>query len=414
MEYAKFINTHGSQMIDDTYYNLRLLCTFTPGLPKLRISGAHVALNEGGERVYTYPYLDYLDGKSYTSPDAYKADLPADRLDTGYVKPILTGQGCRKFVGSPYAWRPSASPNGGDRIAQAYVRIMLSRLLTMPDGTKFDETLTPAMLAVGSASPNIVYSLNQYATDKSQGFDVAYARILSVWQRTSSLMLPINLGAGVFSGTDVGYNEMVSTTTQSSGAWQYLVGYRPRSNSNFTTGSFENEVEISPTLFVYTPPPYKQQGSAYNLVWSESIDEYGELIIRRADGSVIFNNRYDYMRVLQYLPTVNALTADNNNLHNTPLRLTFPGRKIAVVATSPYYCAAAGGKGSMPMTLTTGFWFPDVSTVEFTVCVTTPAEPLYVPTTVSAYGVAMAALKNVMVLDVTGCDPWWYDSVHNH
>lgn len=416
MKYVEFVNAHGSQMIDDTYANYRLLCTLA--LNRMRhhnmrpsVSGAHVAIDGSGQKVYTYPYLDYLNGKVYTSPDGYLADVPSATsllLDSTLQEPII-----HKYIGSPYLWRAKYAPSPGDYVAQAYARILIRRLIIPMGGDRFDETMRPCWVAIGSSMPNVVYSFNQFAASKDTiGREIPYVRILSMWQLADSISISLCNGASTFNGSNVGYTEFDRTTTQKDASWEYRIGLKPRDNANFTAMSFTDTVELAPTLFVYGLAPHTiVSGHPTQVTWTESIAEKGELVIRRADGRVVFNNRYDYMRVLQYLPDVNALVMDGKNLRNAPLRLTFPGRKIAVVSVAPYAYPVLTGSGKPPVAFSTGFYLPDPSTVEFTTCITSPAGYNYSMGTVNEYGVKMAALKNVMILNVTGCDPWWYNNI---
>ena len=131
--------------------------------------------------------------------------------------------------------------------------------------------------------------------------------------------------------------------------------------------------------------------------------------MRNERGEVIFNNRYDYMRMLAYFHNVNALSLDGAGVHNVPKRFSFPGRRIAVSALSQNACFAYA-EGGKQYLYNTGFWFPDTSTVEFTTCVSQfmpGGENERYPDILSQEMVNLAALLNVMILDVTGCTPGW-------
>ena len=125
-------------------------------------------------------------------------------------------------------------------------------------------------------------------------------------------------------------------------------------------------------------------------------------------GEVVFNNRYDYMRILDYFPSVNALSFDGAGIYNSPKRHSYPGRKIAVVALSQNACYAAGVGGDERL-YNTGFWFPNPSTVEFTTCVTpfVRAQETEQYPGLSQDFASLASLLGVMILDVTGCTPGW-------
>lgn len=67
MRYAEIRNANGSHVIDDQYQNYRL--DWVPNVKVQRcLTGMHVEKNEAGERVCTFPYYDYANGKSYAWP----------------------------------------------------------------------------------------------------------------------------------------------------------------------------------------------------------------------------------------------------------------------------------------------------------------------------------------------------------
>lgn len=223
--------------------------------------------------------------------------------------------------------------------------------------------------------PNIVYT---FVTVSSWG---KKKTLINFWQRRSSLSQSLFYGK-TFQGNNVGYTEFENR--------------KPKDNGNFKAETFQEEAETAPILY------------AYGLRDSKIALQKGEMIVRNEHGEVIFNNRYDYMRMLAYFHSVNALSLDGAGLRNSPKRFSFPGRRIAVCSLSQNACFAYA-EGGKQYLYNTGFWFPDTSTVEFTTCVSqfNPGGTVEIYPDLSQEMVNLAALLNVMILDVTGCTPGW-------
>ena len=373
MRYVEIKNNAGAHIIDGAYHNYRL--NWMPDVKQQRcLTGMHVERNAAGERICTFPYYDYANGKTYQWRQGERYPNPWCRKDTPnkiilespttylYTRPsaILGDQGFYGFVGKEYR-----SVLRLDN-PELHARFAIAK-----------DVEVPYIFALGAAMPNIVYT---FASLSSWG---VLANIINFWQRRSLLSQTLAYGKS-FQGHNVGYTEFVNKA--------------PKNNGNFTVETFEEEAETAPILY------------AYGLKDSKIALQKGEMIVRNESGEVIFNNRYDYMRILTYSNNINALSLDGAGLHNTPKRFSFPGRRIAVSALSQNACFAyaEGGKAYL---YNTGFWFPDPSTVEFTTCVSLfgggpPAGGVRYPD-LSQEMVNLASLLNVMILDVTGCTPGW-------
>lgn len=223
--------------------------------------------------------------------------------------------------------------------------------------------------------PNIVYTFASVSNRERK------AHLINFWQRKNSLSQSLFYGK-TFQGNNVGYTEFENGV--------------PKNNGNFKAETFQEEAETAPILY------------AYGLKDSKIAFQKGEMIVRNERGEVVFNNRYDYMRMLVYFHNINALSLDGAGLHNTPKRFSFPGRRIAVSSLSQNACFAYA-EGGKQYLYNTGFWFPDPSTVEFTTCVSqlAPEGAFERYPDLSQEMVNLAALLNVMILDVTGCTPGW-------
>ena len=383
MRYTELRNNAGSQIIDDTYRNYRLSYMLPVKIQRC-CTGLHVAIDSQGRRICTFPYYDYANGKSYiwgrgalypnpwclkSTPNkaegAYASNSPKSmlRLGESFVSDLHVGEHIRQ----------RRQPMLGLWSAFFTTRFPVSR----------DHTV-PSMVALGAAMPNIVYNLtvdfSGYNTDSPLSFNT------NLWQRapflTQQLYDADNRRDITFHGTNVGYTE--------------FEGQMPKSNENFTVETFQEEAETAPVLY------------AFGLADSKINLDKGEMVVKNERNEVVFNNRFDYMRILDYFPSINALVLNGQNLSNSPKRFSYPGRKIAVVARpQDVFCIR---EKSWPYTLytyCTGFWFPDSSTVEFTTCTSASDYSQGGASLVNQNAVDHAALANVMILDVTGCTPGW-------
>ena len=389
MRYAEIRNANGSHVIDDQYQNYRL--DWVPNVKVQRcLTGMHVEKNEAGERVCTFPYYDYANGKSYAWPQGGNYPNPWCAKATPNKRRDV-------FSDSPevYFDRPRDMWTTGAFYGYAGLGIQSMLVWENPElRARFSISPTdtvPYIFALGAAMPNIVYvfaTLFDYLNQKTT------AHLVSCWQRKASLSQSLVDGKS-FRGDNVGYTEFDHIgyyPDDVSGASQY----KPREGENFTAESYLEEMETAPILY------------AYGLADSHIGLDKGEFVIKNERGEVVFNNRYDYMRILDYFPSVNALSFDGSGIYNSPKRYHYPGRKIAVVALSQNACYAAG-VGRDEWLYNTGFWFPDPSTVEFTTCVTPfvrGGDPDQYPGLSQEFA-SLASLLGVMILDVTGCTPGW-------
>ena len=384
LRYAELRNNAGSQIIDDTYRNYRLSYMLPVKLQRC-CTGLHVSIDSQGRRICTFPYYDYANGKSYVwgkgelypnpwcpkntpnkAEGAYALESPESNLGLreGYVSDLHVGEHIRQRC---------------QPMLKLFSAIFTTRFPISKDHN------VPSMVALGAAMPNIIYNLTEdfygYNTDRPIAFNI------NLWQRATSLTQQLydadNSRDITFQGTNVGYTE--------------FEGKIPKNNENFKAETFQEEAETAPVLY------------AFGLADSKINLDKGEMVIKNERNEVIFNNRFDYMRILDYFPSINALVLNGQNLSNSPKRLSYPGRKIAVVAR-PQGVFSTYWKKTTPFTLCTyctGFWFPDPSTVEFTTCV---SESFYYHDgrpCVNQQAVDHAALADVMILDVTGCTPGW-------
>lgn len=376
MKYIELRNNAGSQLIDDTYQNYRLYYMI-PVQTQRCFTGLHVDLMPDGRRVCTFPYYDYANGKTYQ---------------------------WRQGERYPDPWCPKSAPNKSNPFESPnFMFGLLGLLMTYPlqsmdplacrvqalmrlnqaiFSTRFPISgsyQVPCIIALGAAMPNIVYSV--MADFHRNDMDRSNAYIVNLWQRQTSLTQQLYNGVS-FTGSNVGYTVFQSNKIVD--------------NEKFKAETFIEEAETAPVLY------------SFGLADSKITLDKGELIVRNERGDVIFNNRYDYMRILDYFHGINALALNGHQLYNSPKRFSYPGRKIAVVATSQNTCISLGAYPEK-YAYNTGFWFPDPSTVEFTTCVSSlknynidgPAPE------VTQKEVDMASLLNVMILDVTGCTPGW-------
>lgn len=367
-------------MIDDTYHNYRL--NWMPSVKSQRcLTGLHVERNPQGERVCTFPYYDYANGKTYAwrqgdpypnpwcpknTPNKSSSDFPEtifdrprDRWTTGIFHGFA-GQGIQSMLALTSA--------------DLMVKFSISK----------DKEI-PYLFALGSAMPNIVYNFATINQGFGQTLDV---NLINCWQRRNSLSQSLRNGMS-FQGNNVGYTEF-------EGNLYSVQGLKPKDNGNFKAMTYTEEAETAPILY------------AYGLENSKITLPKGEMILRNERGEVIFNNRYDYMRMLAYFHSINALSFDGSGIYNSPKRFSFPGRRIAVAALSQNACYASSS-GIAEYLYNTGFWFPDPSTVEFTTCVSlfVRAGDVTAYPDLSQSMVNLASLLNVMILDVTGCTPGW-------
>ena len=372
MRYAEIRNNDGSSIIDDTYHNYRL--NWMPDAKYQRcLTGLHVERVEG-ERVCTFPYYDYANSKTYSWVQGKLYPNPWCKKETPnktrWESPVM------------YFTRPRDIWTEG--IFKGFTGSGVQSVLAFENPHLFPRFAiskdkdVPYLFALGAAMPNIIYTFSSISHK--------VAHLINLWQRKNSLSQTLSRGMS-FHGDNVGYTEFDGDIYR---------GLKPKDNENFQAETFQEEAETAPILY------------AYGLKDSKIALQKGEMIVRNDRGEVIFNNRYDYMRILAYFHNINALSFDGTKLHNIPRRFSFPGRRIAVVALSQNACYAMAANGEEYL-YQTGFWFPDTSTVEFTTCVTlfdraadiTPYPDL------SQNMVNLAALLNVMILDVTGCTPGW-------
>ena len=390
MKYAELKSTSGSHMIDDTYENFRLSWVQTARRSPVSVSGVHIEINDKGERVCTMPYLDHANGKTSIWPSgqpwptmhayAMSECRPHNFWD---FKP-------RYYIGSPFA---------GLRVSEGFGGMVVRPMIGFFEGPRYirkskNGILVPHIVALASSMPNIVYTLMQCSNGINPRIDTNFPinYRVNLWQRASSVELPIYT-RGTFSGNDVGYTEIERVSPYQAEVFGTSI-LKTKDNEKFNHWTFEQEAKLSTMLF------------AYGLEDSKIEDVRGEMIIKNEQGETIFNNRYDYMRILKYFPSINTLVLDGESLRNSPKRFSFPGRKIAVVALHPY-CCVANGKGGHGYVFNTGFWFPDPSTVEFTSCASLLEGNPDGYNSVHPNFVKMAELINVMILDVTGCTPGW-------
>ena len=371
MRYAEIRNSAGSYIIDDTYHNYRL--NWMPDVKSQRcLTGLGIERNDKGVRVCTFPYYDYVNGKTYLWHQGERFPNPWCRKDA----PNKDGLNSPKtyLCGSAIDILGSSSFHGFAGRGRHSILMLeapyLHARFAIAKGVE-----VPYIFALGAAMPNIVYTFAGVSRRK--------AFLINFWQRRNSLSQSLVYG-NTFQGNNIGYTEFENAV--------------PKNNGNFQMESFQEEAETAPILF------------AYGLKDSKIALQKGEMVVRNERGEVVFNNRYDYMRILNYFHNINALSLDGAGLHNAPKRFSFPGRRIAVSALSQNACFAyaEGGKAYL---YNTGFWFPDPSTVEFTTCVSLfggepPAGGVRYPD-LSQEMVNLASLLNVMILDVTGCTPGW-------
>ena len=372
LQYVELRNDAGSQIIDDTYQNYRLYYML-PVTTQRCFTGLHVDIAPDGRRVCTFPYYDYVNGKSYTwergdlypNPWCSKGVQNKDSLYSPEFKCDYQGLYVTNWnVDSPIRHRLQPA-------------LVLDKRALRSTFLVGKEHKVPCLVALGSAMPNIVYNVSVDIFTEAPERIRAY--IINLWQRAPSLTQQLyNMS---FQGDNVGYTD--------------FNGKNPKNNENFKAGSFREEAETAPVIY------------SFGLADSEITLEKGEMIVRNERNTVIFNNRYDYMRILDYFPSINALLLSGGQLYNSPKRFSYPGRKIAVVSLSQSVCYVCGTYPKR-YTYCTGFWFPNPSTVEFTTCISEVGShgeesvPL-----VNQDNVDLASLLNVMILDVTGCTPGW-------
>ena len=396
MKYAEVKNEADAYMINDTYINYRLTWVQNANALYGDPSGIHIDVSETGERVCTLPYLDYANHKSFLWPESESQPIvPVDILGGNEPPYPFFRFYPHYYVGSPFIF-----PIVGEHYGGACVRPTIwleygPRHLLKEKNTGI---VAHPMYAIASAMPNIVYTFTQYTAQGVSSTQWPIRYFVNLWQRSASVTLPVYKDS-VFSGWDVGYTDMEQVEPYPAWPGTGLKStFKVVDNEKFKYWTFEQEARLSTMVF------------AYGLENSSEISDRGEMIVKNATGKTIFNNRYDYMRILRYIPSINALAIDGKNLYNAPKRFSFPGRKIAVVALHPYCCMTGSPPGAdRGVVFNTGFWFPDPSTVEFTTCATlcgsiftdeayqTPAPSI----------IKMAELLNVMILDVTGCTPGW-------
>lgn len=390
MKYAEIRNHEGSQMIDDTYENFRLSWTQSASMPIPGVTGVHIDVNEKGERICTYPYLDHANRYSFlwkggnTLPPRWFC-AESECLPRAFT-PFRPGY----YIGSPFQ---------DLQVSEGYGNLVVRPTIALLQGpevmwrSKVSGIQVPHIMALASAMPNIVYTFTQYA---KQGFHVRWPiqYRINLWQRAASVELPI-YERGTFSGNNVGYTELELVAPYIAPQTSIKCYFKTKDNEKFRYWTFEQEAKLSTMIF------------AYGLEDSKIEDDRGEMVIKNERGETIFNNRYDYMRILKYFSSINALRLEGDNLRNAPKRFSFPGRRIAVVALHPYCCIANKRKGREGFIFNTGFWFPDPSTVEFTSCASMVGNNFEGYYSAHPNFVKMAELINVMILDVTGCTPGW-------
>lgn len=390
MQYAEIRNANGSYIIDDTYQNYRL--STIPMVKMQRcLTGLHVEKNAAGERVCTFPYYDYANGKTYPWPQGGKYPNPWCQLAT----PNKARGAANPASVHTHFNRPRDHWEQGKFYGYAGRGIQSMLALNSPSWQKQfaigPSVNVPHIFALGAAMPNIVYTFTTIFDYIAQKTTV---HTINCWQRTNALSQPLANG-GTFTGSNVGYTEFVGAHWMPDSV-SGMSFYRPIDNENFTAESFQEEMETAPIFFAYGLDDAKL-----------SLDK-GEMVVKNERGEVVFNNRYDYMRILAYHPSINALSFRGNSLYNSPQRFSFPGRKIAVAALQQNACFAYGA-GRAEWLYNTGFWFPDPSTVEFTTCVTPfvrGADTDRYPDLSDDFA-SLASLLGVMILDVTGATPGW-------
>lgn len=373
MRYAEIRNSAGSYIIDDTYHNYRL--NWMPDVKSQRcLTGLGIERNDKGVRVCTFPYYDYVNGKTYLWRQGERFPNPWCRKDA----PNKDGLNSPKtyLCGSAIDILGSSSFHGFAGKGR-HSMLMLEASYLHARFAIAKDVEVPYIFALGAAMPNIVYTFAGVSSWRRK------AILINFWQRRNSLSQSLVYG-NTFQGNNIGYTEFENAV--------------PKNNGNFQMESFQEEAETAPILF------------AYGLKDSKIALQKGEMVVRNERGEVVFNNRYDYMRILNYFHNINALSLDGAGLHNAPKRFSFPGRRIAVSALSQNACFAYA-EGGKQYLYNTGFWFPDPSTVEFTTCVSLfggepPAGGVRYPD-LSQEMVNLASLLNVMILDVTGCTPGW-------
>ena len=403
MKYAELKNEAGSYLIDDTYTNWRLISMQSTGtsLRTANVSGIHIEMNANNERVCTYPYLDYANGHSYiwpstsTAPPAGYAARSDEDINETAAGVVFWTFNPHYYIGTPFIF-PTQGTGLGHGTMCVRPTIWLEngpRRLSIAQNSGLS---VPHMFAIASAMPNIVYTFTQYRIDTDPRYKFRY--FVNLWQRAASVNLPVYQNAR-FSGQNVGYSELEQVAPYP--AWERTnlkSVFKVKDNEKFQHWTFEQEARFSTMVFTY------------GIDDDKNIADKGEMIVKNERGEIIFNNRYDSMRILKYLPSINTLTINGNDLGNSPKRFSFPGRKIAVVALQPYCCVTSSPPGAdRGYIFNTGFWFPDPSTVEFTTCATLNGtlfnEDAY--RTPQPSIIKMAELLNIMILDVTGCTPFW-------
>lgn len=402
MNYAEIRNDAGSLMVDDTYENFRL--TWVQSAAALEIgqqlaTGVHVEIDKQGNRICTYPYLDIADGVSWIWSNRYGRLPRTFRFeDFGSTPGTIIPFGIAYYIGSPFlGW--AMSDGYGHAVVRPTLKLAGGAISIMR--SKRSGMMVSHIIAVASAMPNIIYTFTQFATEKNfrlARFPFQYR--INLWQRAASVELPI-YEHGNFAGSNVGYTELELVREYMAPGTDIKSHFKTKDNEKFKHWSFEQEARFATMLFFY------------GLEDSSIKNDYGEMIIKNERGETIFNNRYDYMRILKYIPSINALRLDGGNLRNAPQRFTFPGKKIAVVALQPYSCIANTRKGRPSYIFNTGFWFPDPSTVEFTSCASMIESNFDGYYSADQSCVNMAELINVMILDVTGCTPGWRTEINS-
>lgn len=384
MQYIELRNNAGSQIIDDTYRNYRL--SYMPWVKHQRcLTGLHVDIDSLGRRICTFPYYDYANGKSYIwekgarYPNPWCPKNTPNKGENEYL--LESPKFMLNFFGTSVM-----DLRAGERIrSRIQPKLAMWNVILTTRFPISQDHAVPSMIALGAAMPNIVYNLTldfvSHSTEKPASVDI------NLWQRTTFLTQQLrdfnNHQDITFQGTNVGYTE--------------FEGAIPKNNENFQSETFIEEAETAPILY------------AFGLADSKIDLNKGEIIVRNERNEMIFNNRFDYMRILDYFPNVNALVLNGQNLSNSPKRFSYPGRKIAVVARpQDVFCINKRSSYlSQIHTYCTGFWFPNPSTVEFTTCVSESSNHNGQISLINPKAVEHAALADVMILDVTGCTPYW-------
>ena len=388
MQYAEIRNANGSYIIDDTYQNYRL-STIAIMKAQRCLMGLHVEKNAAGERVCTFPYYDYANGKTYPWPQGDKYPNPWCQPSVPNKVRSLSNRVRTIFDRPRDRWTKGAF--------YGYVGHGIQSMLAL-ESTTWQKRFTissgatvPHIFALGAAMPNIVYTFTTIFNQLTQKTTV---HTINCWQRAKALSQPLANG-GTFTGSNVGYTEFIEMRWVPDSVSD-MSFYKPIDSGNFTAEGFQEEMETAPIFYAYGLDNAKL-----------SLDK-GEMVVKNERGEVVFNNRYDYMRILAYHPSINTLSFRGNSLYNSPQRFSFPGRKIAVAALQQNACFAYGAGGAEWL-YNTGFWFPDPSTVEFTTCVTPHvrgADTDRYPDLSDGFA-SLASLLGVMILDVTGATPGW-------